>query len=274
MKGLSMPEDLGMTIVFLLLLAGMTIMVFLVYIQIKFPFFTSENPISYSIDFVSIANKPYTLTEVLSQARFGDRSFLEQAIESTAAGSLDDAQATDLPGQVSDFVKTYGLSYSISIKDGEEIMKAESGEFKCGENGAGWCTYKKSTENCDVGRVEIDSKGACDLSQVCCKNDIQAYAARGRHSVTRCMSIGVCSEGRKITNWYGTFPFLYRTSIGPFCDAGQVYLGTPSACTGDTKVCCAPADEETLTQMGLTNKVTVPLLYKPNIAGKLEVTAK
>lgn len=279
-KGLSMPEDIGMTLVFLILIVIMILMGLFVFIKLKFPAFedgqlTRGQLISYSIDFVSIANRPFVIAEVLSHVQLEDRQLFEQAVESAAAGSLEGASATNLPAALSAFMRPYELrDYSIAIKrDDLEITRVESVELRCGTDRDGWCTYRKWGSNCDVGYVEVDDSGACGLLQVCCKYNKEEYARTvNKYAVVSCGNgIGVCSEGMNIP--YKSIP----SRGGPICDIGQISLGKLSECkgmnAGKTRLCCVPKTEENEIKTDLKIRAVVPLLYKNLVYGTLEVTA-
>jgi len=257
MKGLSMPEDIGMTLILLVVVIMMVVMVFFIYIEVFLKMGSSQS--AYSIAFVSIANKPYLITEVLAHTKLGDRQVFEQAIEIATTGSAQNAGAADLPENLTDFMKVYGTrEYYISIKSNDmEVMNADSNEYKCGADNEGWCSNK-----CDVGRVEINDNGNCWFWQSCCKEDKVAYASTvNNYPVVTCGGgRGVCSEGVK--------PLFQRRT----CAQNRLDIGTQE-CTGATPICCAPKTEENQIAVGNAVKVSVPLLYKLNY-GILEVSVK
>ncbi len=276
MKGLNLAEDTGWTLIVLLVFVVMAIIGILLYIQTFFSF--SSSPIAYSVEFVQIYSKPFMLAEVLTQAKFGDRHLLEQAIEISAANSVQGANADNLPPGLASFVDSYNFkNYYISVnREGKEIINVESTRFKCGDNLEGWCVIPVINFGCDVGRVEISqSKNQCvSAVQVCCKEDRQEYArtigARRGIAVVSCGNngIGVCSEG--VQPWT-----VFSTA--DTCTQNRITLGNPPECStvnnGKTPVCCAPLTEETSIATGLTTNAIVPLLYKQTL-GTLEVTAK
>src|SRR3989338_1510451 len=274
MKGLSMPEDIGMTLI--LLVVVMVMIVLGVFIYLRFTLGVGEQ-IQYSIDFVSIQNKPFMVTEVLSHVQFGDRQLLEQAIETSAVSSVQKANTVGLPGDLNSFMKSYDLTqYYISVKrDTNEVMSMDSSESKCGENNEGWCVWPLVYgESCDVGRIEIDDKGLCNPLQLCCKHDLTAYVQLPDHSnIVPCGSGGVCSWGQRYVTWWNPLSLFNKR----YCRQGQIYLGQPPECDGAnggaTEVCCAPQTEETLLSACMAMKAVVPLLYKDRY-GTMEVTVK
>ncbi len=258
MKGLSMPEDIGMTLILLVVVMMMVVMVFFIYIEIFLKIGNDQS--AYSIDFVSIANKPYLVADVLAYTKLGDRQVLEQAIEIAATGSAENAGAAGLPENLTNFMKVYGTrEYYISIKsNGREFMNADSNEYKCGADDEGWCVFG----DCDVGRVEISNDKCVSAWQKCCKEDKAAYAATvNKHPVVTCGGgRGVCSEGVK--------PLFQRWT----CTQNRIDIGTQE-CTGTTPICCAPKTEDNQIAVGNAAKASVPLLYKLNY-GILEVSIK
>ena len=298
MKGFSMPEDIGMTVVFLVVIVVMMLIAFLLFLKVKIPTFSEEGfargqLITYQIDFLSIANKPFMLADVMTSMQSGDRTILEKSIESAAVGSLDKAAANDprdaLPDSIEGFMKNYNNRYySVVLKSGkDEITTVESDTHRCGEQKKGWCVRRRLVgDNCDVGRVEIDSQGFCSLTEVCCKADKDLYLSQPNPKQYITCGKGVCSSGRKLTVWIGTL-IPTPASAGTFCDTGQIYLGKPTECAGTnapttfvsniisspTEVCCAPATEENLVSSAGATRVVIPLLFKDKI-GALEVTAK
>ena len=280
MKGLSMPEDIGWTLVFILVLEIFVIILTLLWIEISLPGFNT-GPVAYSVEFVQLYSKPFMLAEVLAHTKFDDRQLLEQAIEVSAVNSLEGAGATRLPVTVASFVDTYKFrNYYISInRDNKEIVNIQSTQSKCGDNLDGWCVFPISGIGCDVGRVEI-SQGTNECTsklQLCCKEDARTYAstvgAQKGIAVVSCgpNQEGVCSTGIKPT--WAIF------SNPTECTQARVNLGNRPECVnanangGNTLVCCAPLTEETLTPEGKTTKSTTPLLFKDRF-GTLEVTAK
>lgn len=283
-KGLAMPEEVGMTLVLLVVAMVMIVILIFTYIQVRLPVLSSGNPVGYSIDFVSIANRPFMLAEVLSRIHVGDRTLLEQATESAVTGSLEGAAATELPGQVTSLMKSYDMrNYRITIiRDGNTILDVDNTELKCGENKEGWCVFG----DCDVGRVEIaQGTNACASAWAkCCKEDVNAYVAAGAKckngeqcNVIKCANEkGVCSEGVRPLD-PGIYPLrLYATK--PHCSQNRIDLGLAAECAGTnngkTRVCCAPKTEANEVEAQVLTKATVPLLYKIQLYGTLEVTGR
>lgn len=271
-----MPEDIGMTLIFLIIIMVMIIMAVFIFLRMKIPVLNGQldtgQLISYSIDFVSIANKPFLLSEVLSHAKLGDRQLLETSIEAAAAGSLHDASADSLEPDLYNFVKPYNLkNYYISINSGGEIAKIQSTEFKCGDNFEGWCVL----DGCDVGRVEINGMNKCVSQwQKCCKEDPMEYARTvNKFPVVTCENgKGICSEGTKS---------VLVDFNKPHCTQNRVDLGVQPECDGvidangnKATVCCAPKTEENEISNNVAAKAIVPLLYKNLVYGTLEVTVR
>jgi hypothetical protein len=271
---MSFPSDLGMTLLFLLVIVGLVVVGFIMLAVNVL----NNDQITYSVDFVSIASKPFLLAEVLMNAQLGDRSFSEQAIESVVTGSLEKAGAAGLVSNVKTFVKSYNLkNYKITVsKNGSEIMGSDGAGNKCGDRLDGWCT---GSPGCDVGYIEID--GVCKGSDVCCKYNPPQYEIdgnrRGKYPVVSCArNSGLCSEGTEVTIWVKTGSIPYPVKIGPICGEGQFALqelesGDCKNSDAKTRICCGQVTTNATTP--LINKAVVPLLYRNEIIGQLEVEA-
>lgn len=284
-KGLAMPEEVGMTLVLIVVAMIMIVLVVFTYIQVRLPVLSSGKPVAYSIDFVSIANMPFMLAEVLTQIKLGDRQLLEQSIESSVAGGLEEASATGLPANISYLMNTFGLrNYRISIiRDNREIITVDNTENKCGDNKEGWCVFG----DCDVGRVAIaPGKNICPLGDLenkgqaawtkCCKEDRQAYATTvNKYRVIGCANEkGVCSAG--VRPLEPDLASLQLFAPRPYCTQNRIDLGLATECVGvndgKTRVCCAPKTEANEIELQTLTRAAVPLLYKVQVYGTLEVT--
>ncbi len=281
MKGQEMPESIGMTLIFLLILVGLVMISFLVYIKLNFNIISGE-PAVYSVNFVSIASKPFQLAEVLTHMKVVDRQILEHAIETVATGSTESSNSKVLPAGLRLILQLYGFTYyriGVEVKDAT-LTEVDNIETRCGEDNKGWCI--DSSIGCDVGYVSLDPtdpKGKCaapgprpsDTSSIfCCVYKPQEYEqngnARGKYDVIVCGNgRGVCSEGEKTS-------FHKATE----CGKGQVNLGKTDECknpnSGKTPFCCAERTDELDVETGVTTQAVVPLLYK-NTIGTLEVEA-
>jgi len=89
MKGMNV-SDTFWTLILAVFISVMIILGIFIWLQIHLPFFSTADPVSYSIEFVHVVNKPFMVTEVLAHVRFDDRSVLEQSIE-TAVTSPENA---------------------------------------------------------------------------------------------------------------------------------------------------------------------------------------
>src|SRR3989344_5106516 len=249
-KGLWFPEEEGMTLIFIMLIiiisiiGGLTVLIKGV-----------NGGITYSVEFVPIANKPFALAEVLSRMQFGDRSFLEEAIESSATGSLESAGAGGMISDLRALMKTYGIdNYAVSISG---VMGIDSAGERCGTVLDGWCT-----QSCDVGYVKINAAGACRPSQVCCQPNAEEYKKTSNLQVVPC-GTGTCSAGIMKTAVGSAGPVVYLYQLGPFCGDGMNEIDT-NACKnangGATSMCCAPKTEQSV--VNTLNRASVPLLFK------------
>lgn len=273
MKGSSLVEDIGWTLIVLVVFEILAVIALFLYvqIQIKTPFFSSTDPIAYSIDFLEIYNKPYMLTEVLANVKIKDRQMLEQAIEVSVANSLNGASAPNLPDDLAVFLNKYQFDdYQVLInRENREVSDIENAGRRCGDNLEGWCVLPSAGVGCDVGRVQIiQGDNICAPSRICCKEDIPAYKA-----LNTGLDVVLCGSNRGVCS--GTVINPSGDQGGPIylCEDKREKIETNSCLGtngGKTPVCCAPFLEKTPTQ---TTKGRVPLLYKQTF-GTLEVTAK
>lgn len=285
MKGFS---DIFWTLVLLIVVVIFILMGTLISLQIRLPFFSTADPVAYSIEFANIVNKPFMISHVLTHVSFGDRALLEESIE-VVATSLPRAQATSLPVDLGNFLEKYDLKgYYISVKREKlNLLKIEKTESKCGNNLEGWCV----PGYCGVGRVQIDSgnyrcpiysfSDAISMEEQCCKEDIPAYEQLPNHrTVQPCgpQQKGVCSEGTRPA-WARAYEILKGTYYEYSCEENRIDFGNLPECRnplngGETRACCAPKTEEISIQKGIATKAIIPLLYKNLAFGTLEVTVE
>ncbi|MBS3051451.1 MAG: hypothetical protein J4400_04865 [Candidatus Aenigmarchaeota archaeon] len=284
MKGMNV-SDTFWTLILAVFISVMIILGIFIWLQIHLPFFSTADPVSYSIEFVHVVNKPFMVTEVLAHVRFDDRSVLEQSIE-TAVTSPENASTTSLPRYLSDYLNAYDLrEYQVSIKNGNNaLMSFGSTKAKCGDNldnPEGWCVSRFSfpsgvTSSCGTGRAQINpTQLTCDVTQRCCKEDRTASTG---NTIVSCgpSGQGVCSEGeRPFYSW--AYEKIWGTTWKYTCEENRVDLGNPPECKaangGNTRACCAPQTAENEVDAGLAVKSVVPLQYKQTTA-TLEVTAR
>ncbi len=260
------------------IVAALIVIALTTYVQILFGFNSVPAEI-YSVDFAQIANKPYTMTEVLSHTKLGDRPVLEQAIESIVTNSLERSQAESLPGSIDTFMKANDMKfYRVKILRringaDTELLSIQKIETPCGQDNEGWCVNR--LDGCDAGRIKIDGNGECGITEICCKASREEYTG---YALQDCNDgKGLCSEGHKeITNIGYLFPIPIQ--MGPFCSNGQIDYSYQPECkdinNGNTPICCGERTNELEIDAGLATKATVPLLYKGDVLGYMEVTAK
>ena len=286
MKGMNI-SDTFWTLILTVFVAVMIILATFIWLQITLPFFSTADPVSYSIEFVHVVNKPFMIAEVLGHVKFDDRTVFEQSIE-TSVTSLQNAQTTGLPSYLSSYLDKYELrEYEIAIANGNNvIMSVESTESKCGDNLEGWCS-----DSCGVGRVKISSgsyrcpilyvpEGGAPIEKDCCKDDIPAYQSLPNPKDVRSCGPsgqGVCSEGKR-PFYARVYELIWGTSWKYECEESRVDLGNPPECGpplngGNTRACCAPMTADNQVDAGIAVRAIVPLLYKQSVA-TLEVTAR
>ncbi len=285
-KGQLLATWTTMLVVMVGVAAIIIVMLFFIFAVIRVQF-GGGAPMTYEV--INAFNHPYSVAEILTHYRPDDRNVIEQAIESSYAGSLENAQAQRLDRSLKLFLEPYGFAYyEVTIADGKKIMRLDSAATQCGDGGV--CTYKYNvfayetgTGNiayCNVGRIEIS--GTC-LSQntVCCKNvcddpnsnECQSNKAKwGNINVIKCGSDskGTCSA-RSVNpkNWWEFWRF-YESGYADICGEGRV-KGDSSDCEEFAAPLCCKKAGEAVTEGGLPANAVIPLLYKGKL-GYMTVT--
>src|SRR3989338_269336 len=296
MKGMNI-SDTFWTLILTVFVAVMIILATFIWPQITLPFFSTADPVSYSIEFVHVVNKPFMIAEVLGHVKFDDRTVFEQSIEASVT-SMENADAGSLPRYLSDYLDSYGLrEYKVSIANGNNIlMSAESTKHKCGDEDEpkGWCVLVDPiVGDCGTGRVEINparlkcpwalvpvSGAFVPVKETCCKEDIPAYEQLPVHNNVKSCGAGgqgVCSKGER-PFYAHAYELMWGTSWKYKCEQNRVDLGNPPECgpplnEGNTRACCAPMTTDNQVDAGIAVRAIVPLLYKRSVA-TLEVTAR
>jgi hypothetical protein len=196
-KGLA--EEFGWPPILLLIAVVVLVVGLILSIIIRLPGIGS-GPISPSLEYVVLRNKPYLVSEVLSNYMVDDRQVLEHALESSFTGSLENSGSTNIEKDIKLFMNNYIEDqslryYSVVIRDteGKEIFYADSMFHKCGQNQEGICVkdvrycitsipisgnpldpyrciqYSKAYHGCGRARDEIsDVNDNCKHDEACC----------------------------------------------------------------------------------------------------------
>jgi hypothetical protein len=296
MKG-QFPEDIGWTLIVLIVVIFFTV-VFLIYalLVVRTPFI-GKGPISYSLEFVKISNRPYLTAEVLSRYMIGDRQFIEHAIESAFVGSMENA-SSDIGREVDYFMKHYKFlvvfnHYIIIIRNTDEniIFSADNMYPSCADDKGhkGVCIslareehYDPVGTRCGMGADEVvDVTGACKPVDVCCvyyeKDDgyFRSTINSSKFAVAcghpeKPGKIGVCDKAATLNLLIKKFQICKygkeRIEEEEINGQEECEVINPK---GDTPICCTTP--ELLTKEGIfSSRADVPLLYKGGI-GYLEV---
>ncbi len=244
---------------------------------------------------INAYNHPYSVAEVMTHYRPTDRNVIEQAIESSVANSLANAQSPDLELNLKLFMDSYNFDYhEIAITNPGELMRFDNAGIKCGSNYEGVCTSKYDVfafelgtgrkAYCNVGRIEIT--GTCpNQNMVCCKDvcenpnsqECQSNKAKWgdgpSDNVIKCGSEhkGTCSaRSLNPKNWWEVWRF-YESGYKDICGEGRSKIET-NDCSGriSSPLCCNKIGEVE-TEGGLPTNAILPLLYKDR-PGQLTVT--
>lgn len=281
MKG-AFPEELAWTAVVLMVVVVITTIGIIALIA-AFGF-SGKSPLSSTIDFIVLSNRPYALATALTYYKPDDRNFLEHAVE-ISYSSLENASSQNLGTDVADFLNKYELNYySVHItKNEKEVadVSTPSGIVACGDNFEGFCDSLSSfsfltgpSSSCGVGRVEISAgKNACTYGK-CCKLDVDTYKKQSDAlNIKKC---GKNSEGFCNRNALITLPDSNSKSED-YCGRSVLDIDGTEACkgtnNGDTPICCVYGDLalKRLQQAGTLSSAQIPLLYKDGL-GYAEIT--
>jgi len=285
------PEEIGWTLIVLLVVVIFSV-TFLIYslLIVRFPGI-GKGPISESIEFIHMSNRPNIVAETLSSYLIDDRQVLEHAIESAHAGSLANA-SSDIEKGVEYYMNYYDyVSYYINIRntDGNEIMSASNKLTTCGENNDGFCSspvlkYLNSDPLgaiCGKGRIKIDDvDNACKnliTGKYCCKDNKDStghYLDQNNNPLPSCGDDtrydGVCDypdKGRVFVHTIN-FPFFMIVTID-LCREGRLTLNDRDNVCSSGMLCCASVSSGS--EKFYDVKTEVPLLYKGGKLGWLEV---
>lgn len=277
------PEDIGWTLI-VLVMAVFIGVAFIMYALVitKVPFI-GKDPISTSLEFVTLSSRPHILAESVLFRKIIDRQFLEHAIESSFVGSMESAGSGGIENEVRYFVDRFDIKfYQISIKDteGNEIFQVSEKLTECQDDkgNAGVCTKKFVNSEgavCGNGADRIDDVfDACKVNEVCCAgyeyktNGHNYYQSRvypddPNKRETACgpnqnEKFGICDYPRKDIR-------VGKKRIAT-CRAGMTRIDEENdECKnrnpGDDLICCLPVSYGTGTPFFETKSV-VPLLYK------------
>lgn len=271
-KGIITPMAVTMIVLVVFVMVSIAVIFLSLYARFSF---SGVSPVAYTIDFVDITNKPYSVAEVLTNYRIGDRQFLEHSLESTVMGKLT---TSEVKGGLVELLDTYNFRfYSVEIKKGEEIIYSSdinrpgrSRIQRCGNGFEGLCVLEfmsslKPAGPCGVGFIEIDPGDndcpidlAISSDSACCLFSPERYPDEGvgNFEIVRC---GASFNG--ICNPLACQPTTVRINDDDLCR---------DANSGGTTICCQFL-EESLEESVISATATIPIFYKGE-SGTIEVT--
>lgn len=205
--------------------------------------FGGSSQILQEFELVGASIKPYSVAETLAAYRPNDRSFLENAIEASATGSLQ-RSASQIQAPLKNFLDFFGLDYQVKIvKSNTPLMTINSFVTPCAE-GRGICTYT-TTSSCGEGRTQLPDP-SCAL--VCCSTEISGGERCGE-SLN-----GVCTSPLN-----ANLPDP-QIALLPCGEGRQQITG---ACSGG-KICCI---YDNTAQGDIYGRAEIPLVYKGQLVG-------
>ncbi|GEM_PF-6557291 len=222
---------------------------------------------------VSEASKPYFIGDAFEYMKLKDRQFLEHALETAATGSMGASNSEPAVKDIRAFLDKYKLDfYSVVITKNDNVLaRIDSVPHKCGDSQQGICMSQLSQAiggggaiplGCGNGRKEVsDATNACGFFEICCadnKNPNGQWLDSGGNVIPSCGTarnrIGVCDFAQ-----------------GSECPTGRVSIPKESGQCSTGLLCCAPLSARTLQSIGQVRGAEIPVLYKGEILGFIEV---
>ncbi len=298
MKGQSTLSDMMWTL-FMVIVVSFIVLVSLTFVsftKVKQVVNGEQGLIVYSIEFVTIAVKPFYAGEALSFYPMEDRLFFEHALESVIVNSVENSSSIGIVSGLEDFAEPYDFdSYYFSIsRDNNVLLEVDNLPRTCGEDANGderldgICINALRSQpsdvslygKCGVGRIEIDDSGQCRFYQSCCKEDKAEYSRLNPdiQIVSCARDAGICSRDPRRSN------ILPLGSLS--CDEGRVKFSSDTECDNanavgigqakivGTPICCVPAAPESLMSAGITSTAEIPLFFSKTPGGSIEVNIR
>jgi len=282
------PEDIGWTLIVLVAVVFIGI-VFIMYALVitRLPI-VGSGPMSTSLEFVHLSNRPYVVTEAMMHRMIDDRQMLEHAIEMAFVKSLEGSSSIGIEDDIKYVMDHFDLKYyQIIIKDGEgnEIIDISKKITACEDaaGNSGVCTsrfYNPENNICGMGADRIDDYySVCPQGELCCldyeyrTDGYTRYQSRINPSkiLAPCgpdqnKKFGICDYGRGgikifkklITSCRPGREQVEQEDVGGI---GECKARTGFGSSRVDLVCCVPTSFGS-DPIGFGTKSTVPLLYK------------
>jgi hypothetical protein len=247
-------EDITWTIILYIFVVVITLAIIITLIV--FVLSGKDPRIFYSVEFLDLSNRPYTIIEFLSQMWLEDRIILEHSLEAMLTGDVKNSNSENIPDFFRGFTDLYKFRYyDITVSSSTKtVVKVDTPLEACGNNKDGFCASGSCPEGSDP-----HSPGAngCGFLETCCKErynfDRKEYVLQGSEIACGFNDEGICANARG----YG-------------CGNGRVLIDDPRhdctgmACTSTGcygTICCRPLLEEDLVEKGTVTRAAIPLLY-------------
>jgi len=248
MKGF--VTDIGFTVAVLVTAVIVILAMLVLFVIFEFK---GKDPMSYSLDFVDLSNKPYLLSGSLLHLKIDDRQFIEHAIEASVVGSFESSGYDALHDKLKEFLDKYGLEYySVEIKGDNAVLSLNNLFPACGEKKEGVCVnlWHKTISECGTLREEVQPND-CGGDLTCCKYVVEAdYDPSDHHG----LHVFYCGNyGRGVCDFE--------------CDETQIELEEGKEdCKGtnndNSPYCCAPKTSENVIITGYATSAEIPLFYR------------
>lgn len=250
-----MKGDISSMTQTIVLAAIMATVILISLALVMFMWLMGGGQIKHGFEVVGIFNKPFALAEALSSFRPNDRSFLENALESSVAGSLQKSGSQNMQAPVKDFLTFFGLkTYDVKIDKGTLTLFRENNFFATCSEGKGLCTSaggRPANNVCGEGRQQLPDKSPCSSSQVCCSSAVSENVKK-------------CGRGLE-----GACTSVTGGALAPAlsCGEGREVIYDDNKCAA-TQVCCRYKD---IRDPAVSGKAEIPLIYKGEKTGDVKV---
>jgi len=272
MKRKGIITDIWSTIIIWLVVIIAIIIIFFMLLFLGF------NKEEYTVRFLDLNTKPYTLGNILSNVYVSGSPFFEQVLEGFYSHNHREDSNT-IESEIEGFLNNYDFKYSIIVKDENGNVTYNIGKLPefCGYDLEGICVrkplaafYVTDEFVCHEGRVPIlEGSNKCPFNSVCCKE---------------VAGPPTCDNGKgKCTTPYpgtGTAVIAAPPTVAikfnvNKCGPGRVEISSgKSECeqkTGSSNYyCCKPITTEDMINSGELGYAEIPFLYRDKV-GTMEI---
>jgi len=263
MKRKGIITDIWSTIIIWLVVIIAIIIIFFMLLFLGF------NKEEYTVRFLDLNTKPYTLGNILSNVYVSGSPFFEQVLEGFYSHNHREDSNT-IESEIEGFLNNYDFKYSIIVKDENGNITYNIGKLPefCGDDLEGICIRKPLSAFyvtdefvCHEGRVPIpEGSNKCPFNSVCCKEDKVKWD-----------SLPKCDNGNGIC--ISPYPGTMTGRTSNKCYTGRVeVINEKKTCEtiNPNTICCRPITMEDMINSGELGYAEIPFLYRDKV-GTMEI---